>query len=419
MAHVPTRNDEGARVFSVASPPAEDMMLTLVTGGRVFAPEPLGEKDILVAGGTVAAIAEPGAITVGGVPVTTIDAAGAVVIPGLIDPHVHLIGGGGEGGPATRAPEIRVEDIAAHGVTTVIGCLGTDGITRHMTSLLAKARALETEGISTWIFSGSYELPVVTLTGSIRGDLVVVDKVLGAGEIAVSDHRSAQPTFAEVARLAAECRVGGMLGGKPGILHLHLGDGPRGLEYVRRLAEETEIPRTQVVPTHCNRNPRLLDEAVELAAAGGCVDLTAGLDRHGAGIAVVAAVRLLQERGAPLHRVTVSSDANGSIPVFDAAGELTGLGVATQDDLLDSFRSVVREGVLDLTAACRLFSGNAAAIYRLAGKGRIAAGCDADLVVLDADLNPREVLARGRRLVAGGEVIVRGTFSTPAEARHG
>jgi beta-aspartyl-dipeptidase (metallo-type) len=394
-------------------------MLTLVTGGRVFAPEPLGEMDILIAGGSIAAVAPPGAITVAGVPVTTVDAAGGSVIPGLVDPHVHLLGGGGEGGPATRAPEIRVEDIAAHGVTTVIGCLGTDGITRHMTSLLAKARALEAEGISAWIFSGSYELPVVTLTGSVRSDLVVVDKVLGAGEIAISDHRSAQPTFEEIARLAAECRVGGMLGGKPGILHLHLGDGARGLEYVRRLAEETEIPRTQVVPTHCNRNPRLLDEAVELARAGGCVDLTAGLDRHGAGASIAAAVRLFAERGAPLHRVTVSSDANGSIPMFDAAGELVGLGVATQDDLLDSFRSVVHEGVLDLTAACRLFSGNAAAIYRLAGKGRIAVGCDADLVVLDAKLRPREVLSRGRRLVAGGTVVARGTFSTPEEARHG
>src|SRR5512143_4026042 len=253
-------------------------MITLIRGGEVFAPEPLGRKDLLLAGGRIEAVAEPGTLDVDGLAAEAVEAAGKSVLPGLIDPHVHILGGGGEGGPTTRAPEIRVEDIVAAGVTTVIGCLGTDGLTRHMTSLLAKARALEIEGVSTWIFSGSYDLPVRTLTGSVRSDLILIDKVIGAGEIAISDHRSSQPTFEEIARLAAECRVGGMLGGKAGILHLHLGDGKRRLEILFRIVRETEIPPTQLVPTHTTRNRALFEEALEWVRAGGAIDVTAGPD---------------------------------------------------------------------------------------------------------------------------------------------
>ncbi len=386
-------------------------MFTLIQGPRVWAPEPLGERDLLLAGTSIAAVAEPGTVEPGGVAVDRLDARGCQVVPGFIDSHVHILGGGGEGGPATRAPELSIEELVACGVTSVIGCLGTDAVTRHLESLLAKARSLEAEGISAWIFTGSYQLPPVTLTGSIRSDLVLIDKVVGAGEIAISDHRSSQPTFDEITRLAAECRVGGMLGAKAGVLHLHLGDGQRGLELVRRLLAETEIPLTQVVPTHCCRNPRLLAEAVEHVLAGGCADFTAGFGNHGAEVSVVEAVRRLLTAGAFLDRVTVSSDAGGSIPVFDAAGELTGLDIARPDVLLAAFRALVREEVVGLADACRLFAANPARIYRLRGKGRIEVGADADLVVFDGELRPRDVFARGRRMVAGGQVTAHSTFS--------
>jgi len=169
-------------------------MITLLCQGNVFAPEPLGKKDILVLGEKIGAITNPGKIRIEGLEVQIVDSAEKIVVPGLIDSHVHILGGGGEGGPATRAPEITIEDIIPSGVTTVIGCLGTDGVTRHLESLLAKARGLEEEGITTYIFSGSYDIPVKTITGSIRSDLVLVDKIIGAGEIAISDHRSSQPS---------------------------------------------------------------------------------------------------------------------------------------------------------------------------------------------------------------------------------
>ena len=387
-------------------------MFTLIRDGEVFAPEPLGRRDVLIAGGVIAAVAEPGRVRLDGLEAEVVDAAGRRVLPGLIDPHVHILGGGGEGGPATRAPEIRVEDIVASGVTTVIGCLGTDGVTRHMTSLLAKARALEIEGVSTYIYSGSYEVPVNTLTGSVRSDLVLIDKVVGAGEIAVSDHRSSQPSFDEIARLAAECRVGGMLGGKAGVLHLHLGDGKRGLELLFRLVRETEIPATQVVPTHAARNPRLFAEALEWVAAGGFVDVTVGAEPAPPDpeVPFEDVLSAFRAKGLPLTRLMASSDGNGSMPVFDEAGRLVGLTIAKERDLFLKLADLLRREVLPVEAAARVFATNAADFYKLARKGRVAAGADADLIVLDGEFALSEVFARGRRMIAGGRVLAKGTF---------
>jgi beta-aspartyl-dipeptidase (metallo-type) len=388
-------------------------MITLIRDGEVFAPEPLGRKDVLLAGGVIAAVAEPGRVRVDGVEAEAVDAGGKRVLPGLIDPHVHILGGGGEGGPATRAPEIRIEDIVASGVTTVVGCLGTDSVTRHMTSLLAKARALEIEGVSTFIFSGSYEVPAKTLTGSVRSDLVLIDKVIGAGEIAVSDHRSSQPTFDEIARLAAECRVGGMLGGKAGVLHLHAGDGRRRLELLFRLIRKTEIPASQVIATHTTRNPQLFEQALEWVAAGGSIDVTVGPDPvpPDPEVRFEDALAGFKGMGLPFSRLIASSDSNGSMPVFDENGRLVRLTIAMEKDLFRKFTEVLRRELLPVETAVRVFSTNAADFYKLGKKGHIEAGRDADLIILDKDLALSDVFARGKRMLAGGRLVARGTFS--------
>lgn len=387
-------------------------MITLIKNGLVFCPEPLGTKDILIAGGKIVALAEPGKIRIEGAPTDILDVSGKTILPGFVDSHVHILGGGGEGGPVTRVPEINLEDIISSGVTTVIGCLGTDAVTRHLESLLAKARALEAEGITTFIFSGSYEVPPKTITGSIRSDLVLIDKVIGAGEIAISDHRSSQPTFEEIARLAAECRVGGMLGGKAGILHLHLGDGRRRLEMLFRLIRETEIPPAQVIPTHVNRNGELFEEAIAFALAGGYFDLTAGSEpetEESSEVSIEKAVILCLKRQVPLTRVTISSDSNGSLPVFDQAGNLIGLTIATQKDLMLNFRSLIQRKILAMEDCIRLFSTNAASFYKLPSKGEIKPGKDADLILLNKDFELRDVYSRGIRMMAEGKLLVRGT----------
>ncbi len=390
-------------------------MLTLIRQGTVFAPDPLGTKDILISGSKIVAVCKPDEIKINGIDFETVNASEKIIVPGLIDSHVHILGGGGEGGPATRAPEITIEDIIECGVTTVIGCLGTDGTTRHMESLLAKARGLEEEGVTTYIFSGSYQIPPVTITGSIRSDLILIDKVIGAGEIAISDHRSSQPTFEEFSRLAAECRVGGMLGGKAGILHVHLGDGPRKLEMLFRLIKETEIPATQVIPTHVNRNAQLFAESIKFIQSGGFIDLTAGDDpeaRGGSEVSIGKAIRLLLEKKASLSQVTISSDSNGSLPVFDEKGNLLGLTVATQKSLWKNIRHLVQKRLLKLQDAVKLLTVNPAFFYKLHQKGEIQNGKDADLLLLDKNLNITDSFAMGRMMMADRKLIVRGTFSS-------
>jgi beta-aspartyl-dipeptidase (metallo-type) len=392
-------------------------MVILIRGAEVFSPEPLGVKDVFLAGQKIIAVAEPQRIHLQGLDCRIMDASGLILCPGFIDSHVHIIGGGGEGGPATRSPEIKLEDIITSGVTTVIGCLGTDGVTRHMESLLAKAFGLEKEGISTFLYTGSYEIPVHTLTGSVRSDLILIEKVIGAGEIAISDHRSSQPDFHEFARLAAECRVGGMLGGKAGILHCHLGDGSRRLELIFRLLEETEIPPAQIVPTHANRNPGLMDEAVTLVQQGGTIDLTADLDPNppeDQQLSVAMAVERCLAKNASLDRVTVSSDGNGSLPVFNEQGVLTGLTVASEKSLLANFRYLIRNKIVSIDQALKLFSTNSASCYKLAGKGRIEKGFDGDLILLDKELQLVHVLAKGRIMIEDSVVKATGTFSAPS-----
>ena len=234
-------------------------MIIIIKNGEVYAPEYIGKMDVIIAGGKIEAIVKSVSIPQDFAKVRVIDAEGKLVFPGFIDAHVHITGGGGEGGFKTRTPEIQLSDIVAGGITTVVGCLGTDGVCRDMKGLLAKARALDEEGISTYIYSGSYEIPVNTITNSCRSDIMLIDKVIGIGEIAISDHRSSQPTFEEFVKVVAEARVGGLLSGKAGIVNVHLGSGERRLQYLVNMVKETEIPIHQVIPTHINRSINLFD----------------------------------------------------------------------------------------------------------------------------------------------------------------
>ena len=253
-------------------------MITVIKNGEVYAPEYLGKKDVVIAGGVIEGIYDAIDVPENFGNIKIIEASGKIVLPGFIDSHVHILGGGGEGSFKTRTPEIQLSEILAGGITTVVGCLGTDGVCRDMNSLLAKSRALEEEGITTYIYTGAYDIPVKTITENCKTDVILIDKVIGVGEIALSDHRSTQPTFEQFANVVALARVGGMLSGKAGVVNVHIGDGKRRLEYLHRLVEETEIPIKQVIPTHINRSIKVFEAGVDFAKLGGIVDLTTSAD---------------------------------------------------------------------------------------------------------------------------------------------
>jgi beta-aspartyl-dipeptidase (metallo-type) len=384
-------------------------MFILIRDGNVYAPQKLGRKDILIAGRVIARIADRIELPAEFKP-RIIHAKGKTIVPGLVDLHVHLLGGGGEAGPWSRTPEISLSKITRAGVTTVIGLLGTDDVSRRPETLLAKAMQLEQEGISAWIYSGSYQLPLATITGSLRKDLALIPKVVGVGEVAVSDHRSSQPSFDELCRIAAEARVGGMLGGKAGLVHLHLGAGPRRLEPVFRLATETEIPIGQILPTHLNRTQALMEHAIEFAKMGGNIDITASgrdLPFHPTS---VEAIQMALEAGVGVDQITLSSDSNGSMPIFDAKGNVVKLGVGDIQCLFDDWRMLLEAG-LSMEDSLKIVAANPA---RRAGlfesKGSLEAGKDADLLILGRKLNIEDVLAKGRLMVHKQALSIKGTF---------
>jgi beta-aspartyl-dipeptidase (metallo-type) len=288
--------------------------------------------------------------------------------------------------------------------------LGTDDVSRRPETLLAKAMQLEQEGISAYIYSGSYHLPPATVTGSLRKDIALIPKVVGIGEIAVSDHRSSQPSFEELAHIAAEARVGGMLGGKAGLVHLHMGSGPRGMEPVVRIVRETEIPIGQFLPTHVNRTLELMEQAVGFAKLGGHIDLTAvGKDLHFRPT-TVEAIRMALGAGVSIDQITLSSDSNGSMPIFDAKGNVVKLGVGDIRCLQDDWRLLVKSG-FSLEDSLKVVTSNPAKRTGLFdSKGSLAAGKDADLLILNRDLGIETVLAKGRVLVDRGKALIKGAF---------
>jgi len=386
--------------------------MLLIKNADVYTPDPGGRCDLLLGGGKILRM-EPD-IRIPRKYCEVIDARNLKTVPGFIDGHVHIMGGGGEGGFATRTPGLPLTDAIRGGVTTVVGCLGTDGYTRTMAGLLAKAKGLDEEGLSTFVYSGSYGLPLRTLLPTLEEDLLFIEKVIGAGEVALSDHRSSQPTFEAFAQVVAMARRGGMLSGKAGIVNVHLGDGPRGLDFLRRVLAETELSATQMWPTHINRNPGLFQEGIAYAKAGGFVDFTtstlASYLEEGE-IPCGRALRLMLEAGVDPGHITFTSDGQGSLPDWDRQGRLQGISVGRVTSLFPAVRQAVQEEGIALETALRVITANPARILKLKAKGRLAPGMDADLVLLDPkDLEVRTVVAKGRLLMKSGKLLAKGMF---------
>ena len=389
-------------------------MITVIKNIHVYAPEDLGIKDVVITSNKIEGIYDNVEIPNNFVAIEIIDGKGKLLYPGFIDNHVHILGGGGEGGFKTRTPEMQLSMLIEAGVTTVVGCIGTDGVCRNMRSLIAKAKGLEEEGITTYCYTGSYEIPVKTITDSIKGDMMMVDKVIGVGEVALSDHRSSQATFQDFVNTVASARVGGLLSGKAGIVNVHLGYGARKLEYLSKLIDETEIPPTQVLPTHINRSDKLFYEGEVYAKKGGFIDLTTSSDpnflepgeiRAGEGLSI------LLRNGVDIEHITFSSDANGSMPKFDEQGHLVGLGICSVSSLYREVKESIKEHKVPIEEAIKVITSNVANILKLDNKGRITEGRDADFVIVDEEsLDIDMVIAKGKIVVEKGEAVVKGTF---------
>ena len=391
-------------------------MITIIKNANVYKPEHIGIKDVLLIGDKIAAIDEHIVIDVNGaVQVLEINANGKSLVPGFIDSHVHILGGGGEGGFSTRTPEASLTSLTTSGVTTVVGCLGTDAVARDVSSLLAKARGLDEEGITTYIYTGSYRFPLMTITGEIMKDIMVVDKTIGIGEVAISDHRSSQPTFDEFIRAVADARVGGMLSGKAGIVNIHLGDGQRKIDFLKRAVAETEIPITQFLPTHINRSPELFEECVSYAKDGGYIDFTGSenpdfWEETDGEVRFSKGLKRLLEEGIDQDNFTLSSDGQGSMPIFNEKKEYIGIGIGKSTSLTIAIKECIFRESIPLEIALRAVTCNPAKILKLKNKGKIEASMDADICLLDENLDIDTVIAKGKIMVQDKKPIVYGLF---------
>lgn len=383
--------------------------LTLLSNAQLFSPEPLGLKHILIGGGKILYLGDHCPKLDDKLNVSQHDLDGAIVLPGFIDGHVHITGGGGEaGGFSTRVSPLPISEFSKAGVTTVIGLLGTDDTARSTESLVAQTYALREQGMSAYCYTGGYHLPATTLTGNVKTDIVFIEPILGMGELAISDHRSSQPSLQEVLRVASECHVAGLLTGKAGILHLHLGDGPRGLSLISEALDICEIPARTFNPTHVNRQRKLFDEACELATRGCTIDITA-CDIGPDGYDPVEAVLRYLNSGLPVDNLTLSSDGGGCLPCFDTAGNLLHMDFGRPSTLTTTFQALVAEG-LPLEIIAKLLSTNWATLLRLSRKGRVTFGSDADLVVFSKN-ELKHVMANGEWLLWDSKQILKKTSS--------
>lgn len=381
--------------------------MLIIKGADIYAPEHIGIRDVMICGGKIEMVREEIPVLYEGCEV--IDGTGMVLTPGFIDQHVHITGGGGEGSFHTRAPETKLSDFIRGGVTTVMGLLGTDGITRSVENLLAKAKALKEEGLTVYALTGSYGYPSPTITGDVKKDIVFMEEILGL-KLAISDHRAPNVPLDELIRIASDVRTAGMISGKPGIVVLHMGDDEAGLQPVFQALEKTSIPIKTFRPTHVSRNQKLLYEAFEFAKMGGYIDLTCDNEEDKE---VADALKRAKEENVPFDRITLSSDGQGSFSSYDEQGNLVKIDVSSVAAMYQQLLDLIEKEGYSLEEILPFMTSNpASALELFPVKGCIREGGDADILLIDPNSGYAldTVIAMGRMMMRNGEVLVKGAY---------
>ena len=392
------------------------MNIALIKNAELYTPKYQGSGNILIINDKIAGIGADVTIpdwAKKSFDCLEIDAKHNPVSPGLIDTHVHVTGGGGEAGFHTQVPPLPLSVPVSGGITTLGGLLGTDGVTRHLDNVLAKACSLEEEGLSTFMITGGYPLPSPTLTGSIQRDFALIHKVRG-GKVAIADHRVPPVSALQLARLTTDVRVGGMLRGFIGMLIIHIGASKEALSCIFDMIDAYPYLTCHLIVTHINRSSLVFGQAKELARRGGFMDISSGLSEKNLGpdcLKPAKAILAALNDNVPSEHILMSSDGYGSAARYDDKGNVEGLTASDLHSMFSEVRDLVLEEKLLFETALQPVTGNAAKAFSLyPQKGALAAGSDADILIWDKDYTPLTVFARGQLMMKDKELLVHGTF---------
>lgn len=382
-------------------------MMILLRNVNIYSPAHIGKRDLLIANGVIEKISEK--IFFESDFLDVIECGGAVAVPGYIDGHVHLTGGGGENSFRSRVPEIQFSEFVCSGITTAVGLLGTDVLTRDLHGLLAKTRALKEEGLTAFMLTGGYRYPSPTLTDSVDRDIALLPEVLGV-KVAMSDHRASYLDEKDLIRLGSQARVSSMISGKAGVVTIHVGDGKAGLRPLREAVRLSDVPAKHFIPTHINRSEALCEEGLQYLKDGGRIDLTSGMG-IGTDLECWKVLSKAVADGLATDRITMSSDGNGSWSAYDDCGNITRFGVSSLATLHDQVRCMVTDGGLSLSQALAFVTANPAEYLGLSSrKGCIQEGADADILLLSDELDITDVFMGGKQFMKNGQILMKGTF---------
>lgn len=378
--------------------------MLLIKNTNLYSPQSMGKKDILISNGKIVAIDDE--IVNHSVFSKVWDAKGAITTPGFIDQHIHVIGAGGKHGFASMTPQLHLGDLINCGTTTVVGLLGTDGSTRSIKTLFSKTQALNQEGITAYMYTGYYGLDKVYLMNSLQEDMIYIDCVIGC-KIAISDIRSSYPSALELLRLLRNVRVGGMLSGKKGILHLHLGALSSKMDLLFEIIENYEFPIEHISPTHVGRTKELFDQAITFAKMGGMIDITTGASKY---TDPYKSVLYALDNNVSIDNITFSSDGNAGLDKLDKNNNLVGFKSAPFDKNFEEVINLHKLGGIPLEDALKLITSNPAKNLGLKNKGEVKVNSDADLCFLNSDLKLNTVIANGKFMMQDGDLVVKGSF---------
>jgi beta-aspartyl-dipeptidase (metallo-type) len=390
-------------------------MFKLLTGGEVYAPEKLGKVDILVTNDRIVAVEENLELP-SKYECEVVDATDKIIYPGFVDTHIHFTGADDGQGPVGHTYDVSWQDIVESGVTTAVGTLGGEMWVRTLEQLYGKAIELDKMGLTTYIYTGGFHIPPITITGSVRRDIILLEKVRGL-KTAISDATTSHHTWRELAELVSEVNIGAETVKKTAVTHVHVGRRPQRMDMLFELIENTGLDPKGIVPTHVNRiTPDVIAQGIDWIKRGGVVDLTTQMRREEGtltGVKTEYAVKRMLDAGCPIEGITISSDANCPMAIRDSSGKQIGLYVALVDFNRREIRDIVRNSVAPFEEALKMVTTNPARVLGIDDrKGRIKPGYDADIVIANKpeDLKIDKVYSKGNMLVDGGKALFQGHY---------